>query len=122
MAFSVMQVGGARGGTGAGIGVDAATIIYDVYGAVIGVALPVALAAMVGAAAVVAFRTRVWPTWLAWISAVLAVGSISPVAYTFIAFDLLWILYVSIWLYTKQSRQSDPTQLRSGPVGPTERT
>jgi hypothetical protein len=109
IAFSVLQVGGARGGNVAGIGVETATIIYDVYGAVVGVALPVALAALIGAAAVVAFRTRTWPSWLAWISAILAVGSISPVAYIFIGIDLLWILYVGIWLFITERKATAPT-------------
>lgn len=106
LAFSMLQAAAARGGTSAGIGADAAALIYDVYGAVIGMALPVALAAMIGAAAVVAFRSRVWPGWLAWVSAILAVGSISPLAYIFVGIDLLWILYVSIWLYAGQGRDS----------------
>jgi hypothetical protein len=109
IAFSVLQVGGARGGNVAGIGVETATIIYDVYGAVVGVALPVALAALIGAAAVVAFRTRTWPSWLAWISAILAVGSISPVAYIFIGIDLLWTLYVGIWLFITERKATAPT-------------
>ena len=109
LAFGVMQVGGGRGGTDAGIAAEAATVIYDVYGSVIGVALPIALAALIGASAVVAFRTRAWPTWLAWVSAILAVGSISPIAYIFIGIDFFWILYVSIWLYTKERGEPSPT-------------
>lgn len=73
-------------------------------------ALPVALAALIGATAVVTFRARVWPTWLAWVSAILAVGSISPVGYIFIGLDLLWILYVSIWLFAGQRGEPDSTQ------------
>lgn len=109
-AFSVLQVGGARGGNAAGIGPDAAMVVNDVYGSVIGVALPVALAAMIGAAAVVAFRTRAWPTWLAWVSAILALGSISPVAYIFVGIDFLWILYVSIWLFMMERRETSPAE------------
>ncbi len=110
LAFSVLMVGGARGGTDAGIGEEAATVIYDVYGSVTGVALPVALAALIGAAGVVALRTRVWPTWLAWISVILALGSISPIAYIFIGIDFLWIFLVSIWLFTSMGREPDSTR------------
>lgn len=112
VAFSVLMVGGARGGTDASIGPDAATVIYDIYGSVIGVALPIALAALIGAAAVVAFRARAWPIWLAWTSAILAVGSISPVAYIFIGIDLLWILYISVWLFARQ--RGGPESIRPG--------
>lgn len=110
LAFSVLQVGGSRGGTDAGISTDTATVIFDVYGAVMGVALPMALAALIGAAAITAFRTQEWPTWLAWSSAILAVGSISPVSYIFIGIDLLWILYVSVWLFTKERGEPSPAR------------
>jgi len=109
VAFSILAVGGARGGAEGGIGVEAATITYDLYGSVFGVALPVTLAALIGAAAVVAFRTGTWPTWLAWTSAILAVGSISPIAYIFIGIDLLWILIVSIWLFSRERAQAVAT-------------
>ena len=103
LAFNILAMGGARGGSEAGIGLETATIIYDLYGQVIGGALPIVLAAMIGAAAVVAFRTGTWPAWLAWSSAVFAVGSISPLRYIFSAADVLWILVVSVWLFRKQS-------------------
>ena len=106
VAFSILAAEAARSGRYGGIGLDAATLTYDLYGSVLGVALPLTLAALIGAAAVVAFRTRTWPTWLAWTSAIVAVGSISPVSYIFIGFDVLWILIVSIWLFTKERTQT----------------
>ncbi len=102
LAFTILIVGGARGGADGGIGLDTAVTIFDLYGSIFGLAVPVALGVMIGAAAVVAFRTKAWPVWLAWVSAILAVGSISPVAWIFIGIDLLWILVVAIWLFTKQ--------------------
>ena len=71
--------------------------------AVVGGALPIVLAGLMGAAAGVSFRTKSWPAWLAWSSAVVAVGSISPLRYIFSAADVLWILVVSVWLFRKQS-------------------
>lgn len=106
LVFSILAAGGNRGGVDGEIGIDAATFTYDLYGSVFGVALPVTLAALIGAAAVVAFRTRTWPTWLAWTSAILAVGSISPVSYIFIGLDVLWILIVSILLFSKERTQA----------------
>lgn len=101
LAFSVLFVGAARGGDEGGITADAAAVFYDLYGTVVGSALPVAMAVLIGATAVVAFRTRAWPAWLAWAGAVLALGSLSPISYIFIGIDLLWVLVVSILLYTR---------------------
>ena len=109
LVFSILAAGGNRGGADGGIGIDAATLTYDLYASVLGVALPVTLAALIGAASVVAFRTRTWPTWLAWISGILAVGSITPVSYIFSGLDVLWILTVSIWLFTKERTQTVAT-------------
>ncbi len=107
IAFSVMAVGAGRGAAG-GIGPDAAVVMFDFYGSILGLALPVTLAVLIGAAAVVAFRTKVWPGWLAWASAVLAIGSLSPISYIFIGVDLLWIAVVSVLLYTRGLRSVAP--------------
>lgn len=109
VAFSILAAEAGRSGRYGGIGPDAATLTYDLYGSILGVALPLTLAALIGAAAVVAFRTRTWPTWLAWTSAIVAVGSISPVSYIFIGIDVLWILIVSIWLFTRERTQAAAT-------------
>ncbi len=101
LAFSVLLVAASRGGSDAGISVDGAAVFYDLYGTAGGSALPVAMAVLIGATAVVVFRTKVWPSWLAWTGAVLALGSLSPIAYIFIGVDLLWILVVSILLYAR---------------------
>lgn len=103
------RAGGARGGASGGIGLETVTVIYDLCGSTMGAGLAMTLAALIGAAAVVAFRTRIWPTWLAWTSAILAVGSISPIAYIFVGIDLLWILIVSIWLFNRERTQPGTT-------------
>ena len=79
VAFSILAAEAARSGRYGGIGPDVATLTYDLYGTILGVGLPLTLAALIGAAAVVAFRTRRWPTWLAWSGAIVAIGSISPI-------------------------------------------
>jgi hypothetical protein len=109
VAFSILAAEAGRTGRYGEIGPDAATLTYDLYGTILGVALPLTLAALIGAAAVVAFRTKAWPTWLAWTSAIVAIGSISPISYVFITLDVLWILTVSIWLFTKERTQTVAT-------------
>ncbi len=100
--FSILGVAAARGGSSSGISAEAAGVLYDVYGSLGGQALPVTLAVLIGAGAVVSFRTGAWPRWLAWVSALLAVGSLSPVAYIFVGIDLLWVVVVSILLYLRR--------------------
>lgn len=88
-----------RGGADGGIGADTATALFDLSGAVMGVGVPIALAALVGAAAVVSFRHGLFANWLSWTSAILAIGLLSPAGYIFIGFAALWILVVSFMLY-----------------------
>jgi hypothetical protein len=102
LAYSILITGAARGGADGGIGSDAAATIYDGYSTIFSVAVPMALGVLIGAAAIVALRTKVWPAWLAWVSAFVAIGSISPVSWIFIGMDVLWILVVAIWLFVKQ--------------------
>jgi hypothetical protein len=101
VAYAGLMSAATRAGDDLGISVGGATALWDLTGNLIGVGLPMALAAMIGGAAVVAFRTGVLPTWVAWASAIFAVGSLSPLSYVFIAADVLWILYVSIVLYNR---------------------
>lgn len=108
VAFTIIAVSGARGGASGGISSEMATLGYDLYGGIMGGALGMALAAFIGAAAVIAFRTRVWPRWLAWVSAIAALGSISPVAYIFVAVDLVWIVIVSVLLFVRERSDREP--------------
>jgi hypothetical protein len=94
-----LMAGGQRGGADGGIGVDTATALFDLSGAIMGVGVPIALAALVGAAAVVSFRHGMFANWLSWASAILAVGLVSPAGYIFIGFAALWILVVGVMLY-----------------------
>ncbi len=106
LGFAVLAVAAARAGTSEGLNADVAAFAYDIYGAILGNALAVTLAALFGASTVVAFRSGAWPSWVVWTGAVLTVGSISPVAYIFIVLDVVWILVLSIFLYTRGRAES----------------
>ena len=95
--YSVTGAAAARGGHDAGIDADVAAGLYDVPAFLFGSA-SVGFAVLIGAAAMVSFRTRVLPSWLAWVSVPLVVGLLSPVSYIFSGIAFLWIIVVSIVL------------------------
>ncbi|HEX6263457.1 MAG TPA: hypothetical protein VF097_11485 [Actinomycetota bacterium] len=97
IAFSILSVAGARGSEGQ-VTPATAMVLYDIYGSLIGVAVPITLAALLGASSLVALRAGALPGWLAWSGAVLTIGLISPFSYIFIAIAFLWIAVVSILL------------------------
>ncbi|HEX6206911.1 MAG TPA: hypothetical protein VF058_00985 [Actinomycetota bacterium] len=97
IAFSILAVAGARGGEGE-VTPATAMVLYDVYGSLAGVAAPVAMGALVGAAGLLGIRTGALAGWLSWSGAVLAFGLISPFSYIFIAIAFLWIAALSILL------------------------
>ena len=81
---------------------ETATALSDASNGLIGTALPVAMAAMIGAAGVVAIRTGALPRWLGIVSLVLMVGLlILPIAWILLLPALLWVLVVSVLLYTR---------------------
>ncbi len=94
-----------RAGAIGGIAPETATGLFDLSANLVGSGVPIALAAMIGAASVLAFRVRAFPRWLAWGGAVTALGCITPVGFIFLGIAAVWVLIVSILLY------------RSGPVG-----
>lgn len=99
---AAMVAGSQRGGTEGGIAAETATALFDLSGMLIGNATPAALAAVLGAAAVVSFRHGLFPRWLAWVTAIVAVGLLTPLNYIFLGVAALWILGVSIDLYRSQ--------------------
>lgn len=102
VAFAILIAGAARGGAEAGINGATAAAIYDIYGSIVGLAVPMTFGVFIGATTLVAIREKMWPAWLAWASAIIAVGSLSPLSYVFVGFDVLWVLVFSIGLYVTQ--------------------
>ena len=98
-AYSVMIASGARAGADGGISDTMATFAYDIYGTILGTGIAVALGAAIAAFAVVSSRTRLMPAWFTWVSAIIAIGVISPLSYLFIALAVLWVAYVSVALW-----------------------
>lgn len=102
--YATTSAAAARAGTESGIAVGSATALHDLGSVVTGEGLPIPLAVMVGAAAVVGFRSRLFPTWFSWVSGVVAGGLLSPVGYVFLVLAVAWIAVVSTFLYVRHDR------------------
>ena len=93
----VFAVGALRADEDGSIAPEAATAVADIGLVLVAAAMPVASAVLVGATAVAALRTRrILPTWLAWVSVVLAVALvILPINFIAVLFLAVWVLVVS---------------------------
>jgi hypothetical protein len=85
---------------------DAAMMLHGFSQNLMGVMLPVALGVMIAATAVVAYRTGFLSRWAIWVSGIIALGSISPLAYLVGAAAILWIAVMSFVLYTRGRQQA----------------
>lgn len=109
LAYAAMFTAASRAGAESGIAAETATALHDLQAVVTGQALPIALAVTVGASAVVSLRNRVFSSWLSWVSAILAVGLLSPLGWVFLVVALLWVAAVSVILYTTRTQMSPPS-------------
>jgi hypothetical protein len=99
--FAIMLIAAQRAGAPGGIGTDGAVALFDLWSGLGGLVIPVAFAVFVGATAVATLRTAVLPAWFGWLSAVVALGLLSPVGYLFAVLALAWVVVVSLWLYAR---------------------
>ena len=97
--FAAMLTFAARAGTEDGIDLIQAVTLYDFYGNILGGMTGVTLSVFIAATAAFTLREKIFPDWFGWISIIIAVGLLTPIAYFVLALALLWILYVSIRLY-----------------------
>lgn len=80
-----------------------ATTLNDLGGHLWGAAAPLAFGVLVATTAVMGFRHRAVSRWLAWLSAVLAVGLLFPLApWVAIMVFPLWVVIISVALYRRQ--------------------
>ena len=63
----------------------------------------ITMAVFIDASAVVSLRTRLTRPWFGWTSLLTAFGLLTPVVYVVLAFALVWLLGVSIWLYQRHA-------------------
>jgi hypothetical protein len=104
VSFVLVMIAGQRAGTPGGLDPVAAVTLYDAWGAIMGSAMPVMMAVLVGATAGVALQKGGFPAWFGWLSIAIAVGLVSPISYIVIGFGVLWVVVVSIWLTVRGTR------------------
>ena len=98
-----------RAGTSDGISAAGAVTLLDLGSGLFGNVLPITLAAMVGAIAIVSLRMGTFPAWFGWVSGVLALAMLSPYGWAAITFGLVWVLVVSVWLYVRGASSAVPS-------------
>ena len=108
-AFAVRSAAIGRAGAAGGISPEGAVTLLDLWGALMGEALPVSLAILVGAAAAASIRTAAFPAWFGWLSVLVALVSISPVGYIGQIAALVWMIMVSIWLFARGASSAVPS-------------
>ena len=109
LAVGFMLVGqaAARANSVEGLSPDVGIVFYDHYRATL-VTTAVGFAVLIGATAVIGLRTKKLPDWLAWASAIIAVGLITPVGFIFVYLALVWVFVTSIWLFVSTRSFDDP--------------
>lgn len=88
-----------RANSDRGIDPETAVVFYDLYRAILGGPVPIGFAVLIGATTVLSFRAQVFPRWLGWASAVVAIGLLSPLLFFFVFVAFIWVVVVSIWLF-----------------------
>jgi hypothetical protein len=107
ISFVGILTAGLRAGAPGGITPVGAITMFDYWTQLTGQLFAMFLAVLIGAAAAVSLRTRIFPAWFDWLSLVVVAGLLTPFAYVMLAFAILWILVVSLWLTFNRSAYQD---------------
>jgi hypothetical protein len=107
--FTAILSAGLRAGAPGGITPIGAVTMFDFWGQAAGQMFAISLAVFIGATAVVSIRTAMFPAWFGWVSALVAFGLLTPVAYIVLALAVVWLLVVSIWLYFRGASKGEPS-------------
>jgi hypothetical protein len=111
ISFIGIFASGLRAGAPGGITPIGAVAMYDFWGQLTGQLFAIFMAVFIGATAIVSLRTAMFPAWFGWVSVLVAVGLLTPFAYAVLAFAVVWLLVVSIWLYIRGAPVGEPSAL-----------
>jgi hypothetical protein len=107
VAYSALGAGASRGGDVDGIAAETATAFLDLSQWMFG-GVAMGFAVLIGATAVVSFRTGFLARWLVWSSAVIAVGLLTPYSFLVLGLVVPWVLIISILLYQRGRAEATP--------------
>ena len=111
ISFIGIFASGLRASAPDGISPIGALAMYDFWTQLTGQLFSIFMAVFIGATAIVSLRTGLFPRWFGWVSALVAIGLLTPYAYAVLAFALVWLLVVSIWLYLIGAPVGEPSAL-----------
>jgi hypothetical protein len=111
ISFIGIAASGLRAGAPGGISADNAVAMYDFWSQLTGQLFAIFMAVFIGATAVISLRSGLFPAWFGWVSALVAFGLLTPFAYLVLAFAIVWLLVVSIWLYLRSMSIGQPSAL-----------
>lgn len=114
IAFAVASAAIGRAGSPGSISPEGAVTLHDLRSALLGEALPLSLAVLVGASAAASIRTAVFPIWFGWVGVLAALASLSPVGYLGQIAALVWVATVSIWLSARKISATRRAVTRTG--------
>lgn len=111
ISFIGIFASGLRAGAPGGIPTVAAVAMYDFWTQLTGQLFSIFMAVFVGATATVSLRSGLFPRWFGWVSALVAIGLLTPYAYALLVLAFIWMFVVSIWLYLKGAPVGEPSAL-----------
>jgi hypothetical protein len=111
ISFIGIFAAGLRASAPDGISPIGAVAMYDFWSQLTGQLFSIFMAVFIGSTAAVSLRSGLFPAWFGWLSILVAVGLLTPFAYAILAFAIVWLLVVSIWLYLKGTPVGEPSGL-----------
>ncbi|UCD42766.1 MAG: hypothetical protein JSV69_03925 [Chloroflexota bacterium] len=100
---------GLRASAPGGMTAVGAVSMYDFWAQLTGQLFSIFMAVLISATAIVSLRSGLFPSWFGWLSVIVAIGLLTPFAYVLLAVAFIWVLVVSIWLYTKGAPVGEPS-------------
>lgn len=100
--FSFIAIAAARAGSGEGIMPGEAIALYDLSAQILGQASSVGMAVLLMATAIISLRSALMPAWAAWLTVLIAIGLLTPIAWIVLFAMLVWVAVVSAWFYLRE--------------------
>jgi hypothetical protein len=117
LGYSVVEIISGLAGAESGISPMVAVLLNQLYGTFLVGLTGISMAVFIGATSVVSLRTSMFPVWFGWVSALVAIGLLTPLSFIVLGFAMLWLFGVSIWLYIKGASAANPSPVAEAAWG-----